>query len=37
LITAIFVFAALVTPGFARRIKFRRPANAETAESYAAD
>jgi len=37
LITAVFVFAALVTPNFARRIRFRQPAIAETAESYAAD
>ena len=37
LITAIFVFAALVTPNFARGIRFRRPTLAETAESYAAD
>ena len=37
LITAVFVFGALVTPGLARRIKLRRPANVETAESYAAD
>lgn len=36
LITAVFVFAALVTPNFARRIRIRRP-SAETAESYAAD
>jgi putative ABC transport system permease protein len=37
LITAVFVFAALVMPNFARRIRFRRPSIAETAESYAAD
>ena len=37
LITAVFVFAALVTPNFARRIRFRRPSSVETAESYAAD
>jgi putative ABC transport system permease protein len=37
LITAVFVFAALVTPNFARRIRFRRPSIAETADSYAAD
>jgi len=37
LITAVFVFAALVSPNFARRIIFRRRALPETAESYAAD
>ena len=37
LITAVFVFAALVMPNFARRIRVRRPSIAETAESYAAD
>jgi len=37
LITAVFVFAALVTPNFARRIRFRRPSIAETVDSYAAD
>jgi putative ABC transport system permease protein len=37
LITAVFVFAALVSPNFARRITFRRRALPETAESYAAD
>jgi len=37
LITALFVFAALVTPDFARRIKFRRPSLARTADAYAAD
>lgn len=37
LITALFVFTALVTPNFARRIKFLRPRIVETAESYAAD
>jgi putative ABC transport system permease protein len=37
LITAVFVFAALVAPNFVRRITFRRPSVAETAESYAAD
>lgn len=37
LITAVFVLAALMTPDFARRIRFRRPSIAETAESYAAD
>jgi putative ABC transport system permease protein len=37
LITAVFVFAALVTPNFARRVRFRRPSTVETAESYAAD
>jgi putative ABC transport system permease protein len=37
LITAVFVFAALVTPNFTRRIRFRRPSIAETADSYAAD
>ena len=37
LITAVFVFAALVTPNFARRVRFRRPSSVETAESYAAD
>jgi putative ABC transport system permease protein len=37
LITAVFVFAALVTPNFARRIRFRRPTISEPTESYAAD
>jgi len=37
LITAVFVFAALVTPNFARRVRFRRLSTVETAESYAAD
>ena len=37
LITAVFVFAALVTPNVGRRIKFRRPSIDETADSYAAD
>lgn len=37
LITAVFVFAALVTPNIARRIRFHRPSVGETAESYAAD
>jgi putative ABC transport system permease protein len=37
LITAIFVFAALVTPNFARRLRLRRPSLAESADSYAAD
>ena len=37
LITAVFVFAALVMPNFARRIRFRRPALIKTADAYAAD
>lgn len=37
LITAVFVFAALVMPNFARRIKFRRPSLAGAADAYAAD
>lgn len=37
LITAVFVFAALVMPSFARRIKFRRPSITRTADAYAAD
>jgi putative ABC transport system permease protein len=37
LITAAFVFAALVMPNFARRIKFRRPSMVRTADAYAAD
>ena len=37
LITAVFVFAALVMPSLARKIKFRRPALHKTAEAYAAD
>ena len=37
LITAVFVFAALVMPGFARGIRFRRPTFAKKAEAYAAD
>lgn len=37
LITAVFVFAALVMPNFARRIKFRRPSLARAADAYAAD
>jgi putative ABC transport system permease protein len=37
LITAAFVFAALVMPDFARRIRFRRPSLVRTAEAYAAD
>jgi putative ABC transport system permease protein len=37
LITAVFVFAALVIPNFARRITFRRPALIKTADPYAAD
>lgn len=37
LITAAFVFAALVMPDLARRIKFRRPSLAKRAEAYAAD
>jgi len=37
LITAVFVFAALVMPNFARRIRFRRPSFARTADAYAAD
>lgn len=36
-ITAVFVFAALVMPNIARRIKFRRPGLAKTAGAYAAD
>lgn len=36
LITAVFVFAALVMPNFARRIRVRRPA-LKTADAYAAD
>jgi putative ABC transport system permease protein len=37
LITAAFVLAALVMPDLARRIKFRRPSLAKTADAYAAD
>lgn len=37
LITAVFVFAALVMPNFARRIKFRKPGLIRTADAYAAD
>ena len=37
LITAVFVFAALVMPTLARKIKFRRPAMTKTAGAYAAD
>jgi len=37
LITAVFVFAALVMPNFARRIKFRRPALIKPVDAYAAD
>jgi putative ABC transport system permease protein len=37
LITAVFVFAALVMPNFARRIRFRRPSLTRTADAYAAD
>src|SRR5262249_32313235 len=37
LITAVFVFAALVMPNFARRIRFRRPALIRPADAYAAD
>lgn len=37
LITAVFVFAALVMPDLARKVKFRRPKLSRTAESYAAD
>ena len=37
LITAAFVFAALVMPNFARRIRFRRPSFVKTADAYAAD
>lgn len=37
LITAVFVFAALVMPNMARRLKIRRPSVAKTAEAYAAD
>ena len=37
LITAVFVFAALVSPNLARRIRFRRSSILETADSYAAD
>jgi putative tryptophan/tyrosine transport system permease protein len=37
LITALFVFAALVTPNLARRIKFRRPTLTKPAGAYAAD
>jgi putative ABC transport system permease protein len=37
LITAVFVFAALVMPNFARRIRFRRPSLALTSDAYAAD
>jgi putative tryptophan/tyrosine transport system permease protein len=37
LITATFVLAALVMPDLARRIKFRRPSLAKTADAYAAD
>lgn len=37
LITAVFVFAALVMPHFARRIRFRRSMLTRTADAYAAD
>ncbi|HWE84151.1 MAG TPA: hypothetical protein VG267_04360 [Terracidiphilus sp.] len=37
LITAVFVFAALVMPNLARRLKLRRPHPARKAEAYAAD
>ena len=37
LITAAFVFAALVMPTLARKIKFRRPVLTRTADAYAAD
>jgi putative ABC transport system permease protein len=37
LITAVFVFAALVMPNFARQIRFRRPSLAKTSDAYAAD
>lgn len=37
LITAVFVFAALVMPNLARRLKLRRPSSAKAAQAYAAD
>lgn len=37
LITAVFVFAALVMPNLVSRVKFRRPALVRTANAYAAD
>jgi putative tryptophan/tyrosine transport system permease protein len=37
LITAVFVFAALVMPTFARRIRFRRPSLMRPADAHAAD
>ena len=37
LITALFVFAALVAPNLARRIKIRRPSLTKPAGAYAAD
>jgi putative ABC transport system permease protein len=37
LITAVFVFAALVMPNLARRIKFRRSSLIGTADAHAAD
>jgi putative ABC transport system permease protein len=37
LITATFVFAALVMPNFARRMRFRRPTLIRSADAYAAD
>jgi putative ABC transport system permease protein len=37
LITAVFVFAALVMPNFARRFKFPRLTRTKTADAYAAD
>jgi putative ABC transport system permease protein len=37
LITAVFVFAALVMPNFARRIRFRRPGLIRPTDAYAAD
>ena len=37
LITAAFVFAALVMPDLARRIKFRRPTFGKRTDAYAAD
>ena len=37
LITAVFVFAALVMPSFARRIRFRGPSLAKLTDNYAAD
>jgi len=37
LITAVFVFAALVMPNLARRLRIRRTALTKTADAYAAD